>query len=127
MDENAKKEWHDKFVEVVGNDVNTAMGLTLIYDVIKSGLSGATKRAVIDDFDQVLGLKLLEADAADENGQEATPVDAELAARVEAKIEERTKAKKEKNFALADEIRAQLLEEGIVLIDTREGTKWEKK
>ena len=40
------------------------------------------------------------------------------------KIEERKAAKKEKNFARADEIRAELLEKGIVLEDTREGVKW---
>ena len=55
VDEAAKKEWHDKFAEVVGNDVNTAMGLTLVYDVLKSDANGATKRAVIGDFDYVLG------------------------------------------------------------------------
>ena len=42
------------------------------------------------------------------------------------KIEERKAAKKEKNFARADEIRAELLEKGIVLEDTREGVKWKK-
>ena len=41
------------------------------------------------------------------------------------KIEERKAAKKEKNFALADAIRNELLEKGIVLKDTREGVKWE--
>ena len=51
-------------------------------------------------------------------------MDAELAAYVEEQIELRKAAKKEKNFALADEIRAKLLEKGVVLEDTREGVKW---
>ena len=128
VDASAVKDWHDKFAEVVGNDVNTAMGLTLVYDVLKADLSGATKRAVIADFDQVLGLRLLDPVTADEHLTDASAdTDPELAAHVEAKIAERAAAKKEKNFALADEIRALLLEEGIVLTDTREGTKWEKK
>ncbi len=129
VDEAAKKEWHDKFAEVVGNDVNTAMGLTLVYDVIKSDLSGATKRAIIDDYDYVLGLKLLEPSSegsADGGTSQAAGAgeDPELVAHIEKMIARRAEAKKEKNFALADEIRAKLLEEGIELKDTREGVVW---
>ena len=127
VDEAAKKEWHDKFAEAVGNDVNTAMGLTLVYDVLKSDLNGATKRAVINDMDYVLGLKLTEPASEGSEGGANAGVDPELAAHVEELIAERAAAKKEKNFARADEIRAQLLEEGVTLIDTREGTKWELK
>ena len=58
--------------------------------------------------------------------EEETGVDAELEAYVLAKIEERKAAKKEKNFALADAIRNELLEKGIVLEDTREGVKWKR-
>ena len=134
VDEAAKKEWHDKFAEVVGNDVNTAMGLTLVYDVLKSDLSGATKRAVIGDFDYVLGLKLLEpvsgpgaGTSASGDGNDHAGEDPAFVAHVEEKIAERAAAKKEKNFALADEIRAQLLAEGVVLKDTREGVLWERQ
>ena len=45
---------------------------------------------------------------------------------IEKLIEERQAARKEKNFARADEIRNLLLEKGIVLKDTREGVKWER-
>ncbi len=123
VDEAAVKEWHDKFAVTVGNDVNTAMGITLLYDVLKTELNGATKRAVIDDFDKVLSLDLLKADAA-VNGDAGE--DAELTAFVEAKIEERKEAKKAKDFAKADAIRNELLEKGIVIEDTREGVKWHR-
>mgnify|MGYP007033833249 FL=1 len=53
-------------------------------------------------------------------------VDPETESYILAKIEERKAAKKEKNFALADQIRSELLEKGIVLEDTREGVKWKK-
>ena len=131
VDEAVKKEWHDKFAEVVGNDVNTAMGLTLVYDVLKSDANGATKRAVIGDFDYVLGLKLLEPASAgggsSSGGDDHAGEDPAFVAHVEEKIAERAAAKKEKNFALADEIREGLLAEGIVLKDTREGVHWERK
>ena len=121
VDEAAVQEYKAKFVEAVGNDVNTSMGVTLLYDVLKTDLNGATKRAIIGSYDEVLSLDLLKEEVAADNG-----VDAELEAYVLAKIEERKAAKKEKNFALADAIRNELLEQGIVLEDTREGVKWKK-
>ena len=131
VDEAAKKEWHDKFAEVVGNDVNTAMGITLVYDVLKSDANGATKRAVIDDFDYVLGLKLLESvpgsGSDSSGGSDHADEDPAFVSHVEEKIAERAAAKKEKDFALADEIRDQLLSEGVVLKDTREGTTWTRQ
>ena len=121
VDAAAVAEYKNKFVELVGNDVNTSMGITLLYDVLKADLNGPTKRAIIESYDYVLSLDLLKEEAAEDNG-----VDAELEAYVLAKIEERKAAKKEKNFALADEIRNELLEKGIVIKDTREGVKWER-
>ena len=122
-DEQKVGSWHDRFAETVGNDVNTAMGLTLVYDVLKSDEDDATKRAVIDDFDKVLGLKLLEG-AGEKAKDPADDIPKEVRAHAEEMIAKRATAKKEKNFALADEIRAKLLEEGIVLEDTREGTRF---
>ena len=107
-----------KFEEVLSNDMNTSMGITLIYDVLREDCNDATKKAVIASFDEVLSLNLTVA-------EEAAGVDAELEAYVLAKIEERKAAKKEKDFAKADAIRAELLEKGIVIKDTREGTVWE--
>ena len=57
---------------------------------------------------------------------EANEEDAELENYVLGKIEERKAAKKAKDFALADAIRNELLEKGIILEDTREGVKWRK-
>ena len=123
VDETVVQDYRQRFVDAVGNDMNTSMGLTLVYDVLKSDANGVTKRAVIESFDRVLSLDLLKAENAE---HEDAQVDAELEAYVLGKIEERRAAKKEKNFALADAIRAELLEQGIVLEDTREGVKWKK-
>jgi len=125
-DEAALKEWKNKFVEAVGNDINTSMGITLLYDVLKSDLNGATKRAIIADYDKVLSLDLIKAADASAPADEHANDDPELVAYVEGKIAERKAAKKEKNFELADAIRAELLEKGIVIEDTREGVKWKK-
>ena len=88
------------------------------YDVLKADTNDATKRALIEDFDQVLSLGLL----AEEEGE--TGADPELVAWIEEKIAERKAAKKEKDFAKADAIRQELLDKGIEVKDTREGTVW---
>lgn len=120
--------WRAKFEDAIVNDMNTSMGITVIYDMLKADINDKTKLALIESFDYVLSLDLLKAaaavaDGADNSG-EAVKVDAELEAYILAMIEERKAAKKEKNFARADEIRNELLEKGIALEDTREGVKW---
>lgn len=107
-----------KFEEVLANDMNTSMAITMIYDVLREDMNDATKKALIASFDEVLSLDLTVA-------EEAAAVDAELEAFILAKIEERKNAKKEKDFAKADAIRAELLEKGVQIKDTREGTVWE--
>ena len=111
------EEFRRKFIEAVGNDLNTSSGLTVLHDVLKADISDATKLALVKDFERVLSLGLL---------REEEQHDEELVSFVEQKIAERKAAKKEKDFAKADAIREELLQKGIVLKDTREGTVWEK-
>lgn len=116
------QEYKERFEKELCNDLNTSMAITVVYDLLKAEMSDATKRALIEDFDKVLSLNLLTAVVEDAN----TGVDAEMEAYILAMIEERKAAKKEKNFARADEIRDILLGKGIILEDTREGVKWKK-
>ena len=111
-----------KFIEIVGNDLNTASGITLIYDLLKDDVNDATKRYIIEDFDKVLSLDLLE----NENTQESSDVDSEMEQYINEMILKRAEAKKAKDFATADAIREELAAKGIVLKDTREGTTWTK-
>ena len=115
-----------KFEDALCNDVNTSMAITVLYDLLKADTNDATKRKLVEDFDQVLSLDLLSA--ADENPseQETNGADNELTAYVEEMIAKRAQAKKEKDFAKADAIRNELLEKGIAIKDTREGVVWEK-
>lgn len=114
-------EYKAKFLEAVENDLNTSMGLTVVYEVLKADMTDKTKLELIKSFDYVLSLDLVAGEIAEDSG-----VDAELEAYILAKIEERKAAKKEKDFAAADAIRDELMEKGIVLEDTREGVKWKK-
>ena len=74
---------------------------------------------LIKDFDKVLSLDLLKE--KEEN------IDSDLKSYVEEQIKLRNEAKKSKNFEAADKIRNDLLEKGIELKDTREGTIWNKR
>ncbi len=115
--------YRTQFEAALANDLNSSMAITVLYDVLKADMSDATKYALAESFDEVLSINLTTAVMAE---AEDAGVDAELESYILAKIEERKAAKKEKNFALADAIRGELLEKGIVLEDTREGVKWKK-
>ena len=110
-----------QFEDALCDDLNSSMAITVLYDVLKSEITDAAKYALIKDFDQVLSLNLTSAYAAKE---EESAVDEELEAYILSRIEERKAAKKQKDYAKADAIRQELLEQGIVLEDTREGVKW---
>ncbi len=125
IDEDAAKTLREKFNEGMSNDLNTSLGITCLYDVLKYGTNDRTKRALIGEFDSVLSLNLLkEADGlANKTGDQASDPEA---GRIEALLAERAQAKKEKNFARADEIRDSLKAEGIIITDTPSGAKWER-
>ena len=115
--------YREKFEAALCDDFNSSMAITVLYDMLKAEISDATKYALAASFDEVLSLDLT---VVREEKTEDNDVDTELEAYVLAKIEERKAAKKEKDFAKADAIRAELLEKGIILEDTREGGKWKK-
>ena len=119
IDYSAFKEYEKKFADAMGNDINTSSAITVLYDMLKSDMNDATKRALVIRYDEVLSLQLTRAWEKEED-----VVDEELASYVEKKIEERKAAKKAKDFALADAIREELADKGILLKDTREGTIW---
>ena len=115
-----RSRFKDEFIAALSNDINTSMAITVLYDVVKADIDCATKLALICDFDKVLGFDL----AVEKETAGTAGVDPELEKYITEQIELRKAAKKEKNFAEADRIRAELLEKGVVLEDTREGVKW---
>jgi cysteinyl-tRNA synthetase len=124
VDPAAYSEYRARFEDALCSDVNTSMAITVVYDLLKADMSDKTKLALLRDFDQVLSLDLLEAAKARNEAAEGS-VDEELSHFIEEKIAERAAAKKEKNFARADEIREELLARGVAIKDTREGVVWE--
>ena len=116
---NLVEKYKTNFLEALGNDLNTSLALTTLYDVIKSEVNNNTKLYLIEMFDRVLSLNLLKDDIQN--------IDDELTKYINEKIEERNKAKQDKNYELSDSIRNELLQKGIILKDTREGTIFEIK
>ena len=121
-DEAAVGSLRASFDQALGSDLNTAMGITALYDVLKAPISDRDKLSLIADFDQVLSLGLLEAAQALRAAAPAQESDPEIDALVTA----RTEARKAKNWAEADRIRDELKARGIVIEDTKEGVKWKR-
>ena len=112
-----------KFEEAMDDDFNTADAIAAIFELVKfmnTNITDNTSSA----FDAVLLAEL--AELCDILGISTERKAELLDEEIEKLIEERQAARKEKNFARADEIRGILLEKGIVLEDTREGVKWKR-
>ena len=122
-DEAGAKPYRDAFRSALENDLNTSLAVTALYDVLKSPLNGKTKRSLIAEFDTVLSLGLLEA--AEKGKEKDTPkADDPRRAEIERMIAARAEAKKQKNYAEADRIRAELSAMGVTLTDTKDGTTY---
>ena len=128
IDENAVKELTDKFKAALDNDINTSLGITVLYDVLKAKTNDKTKLALLADFDKVLSLSLLdEAKKVRESKKEeasAPAVDADFSKYVEEQLVLRAEAKKAKNWAEADRIRDELTAKCVKILDTPDGAKW---
>ena len=117
--EGKAKEYLDGFKEALANDLNTPKALSHLWNLLKdSSVSDNNKLAAVYDMDRVLGFGLKEL--KDESVQEDLPEELKLL------MHEREEARKSRNFKRADEIRDQLLDNGITLEDTPGGTRWTK-
>ena len=117
------KSFMAKYEEAMEDDFNTADAISAIFEMVKFTNTNATADSSkayvdalytqLDKMAEICGLILeKKAEILDEE--------------IEKLIQERQDARKAKNFARADEIRNLLLEQGIVLEDTREGVKWKR-
>ncbi|MBR2191492.1 MAG: cysteine--tRNA ligase, partial [Eubacterium sp.] len=123
---NGASEFVKKFEEAMDDDNNTANAIAAVFYLVKYSNSNVssdnTKQfaeamyEILTELTDVLGIILEKEEEA--QGDEDY---------INEMIEKRAQAKKDKDFALADQIRDELLEKGIVLEDTREGTKWSRK
>lgn len=114
--------YKDKFISVMDDDFNTADGISVIFDLVRdinSYISSDTSKGLVKiafdllmELTGVLGFLTKEEETLDQE--------------IEDLIAKRQQARKEKNYQLADEIRDQLKNMGIVLEDTPQGVKWRR-
>lgn len=119
----ATKAIYDKFEQAMEDDFNTADAISAVFELVKfanMNADGTDTKQYIDELikkitvlTDVLGLKVEKQEQM-------------LDADIESLIEERQQARKNRDFARADEIRDELLAKGIVLEDTREGVRWKR-
>lgn len=121
--------FRQRFIEEMDNDFNTADAITVLFDIVREvnqSMAGSTLKrelseayiALFAELGDVLGIPFGEVDAL---------VDGPSDEEINAMVEERIQARKDKNFARADEIRNQLQELGIILEDTPQGVRWHRK
>ena len=112
-----------EFETAMEDDFNTADAISALFELVRyaninvtQDVSAGYARAVLDILEKLCGVLGIITEKKQET----------LDSEVEELIEQRQQARKDKNFARADEIRDKLLAMGIVLKDTREGVKWER-
>ena len=115
--------YRKRFEEVMDDDFNTADAISVIFELVKYVNRDITEESGKEAVDAALGLL---TELCDILGVETEKKEELLDADIEALINERQEARKAKNYARADEIRAQLAEQGILLEDTKEGVKWRR-
>ena len=120
----AKAEAHrQKFIEAMDDDLNTADALSAVFTLVRdintaaNGASKQTLEAAAKLFDELTGVLGLVYNRKSDD----------LDAEIEDLIAQRAAARKEKNWAKADEIRDKIKAMGIVLEDTPQGVKWHKE
>ncbi|WP_434797924.1 cysteine--tRNA ligase [Terrisporobacter vanillatitrophus] len=117
------KSFRQRFIEAMDDDLNTADAVSIIFELAKFMNSNVNENStkefankVLAEFNELTGVLNVV------NKKQEDMLDEEI----EKLIEARTNAKKNKDFKLADQIRDELLEKGIVLEDTRQGVKWRR-
>ena len=114
-------KYKEKYIEKMDDDFNTADAITAIFDLIKD-----TNTNITIDSSKELAQKALELirELGAPLGMFQKSTKGNLEEEIEALIAERQQARKDRNFALADKIRDELKDRGIVLEDTPQGVRW---
>mgnify|MGYP000996912042 FL=1 len=118
-------KYRERFIEAMDDDLNTADAISVIFELAKfmnTNISDQSSKEFVqlnlDIFNELTGVLNIANKSVEE--------DDSLSQKVEDLIAKRAQAKKEKNFALADQIRDELTAMGIAIEDTRQGVKWKK-
>jgi cysteinyl-tRNA synthetase len=114
------------FENALDDDLNTAQALAAVFDLIRK-CNTALSEGVVKEDDRKHIFQFFEK--VEERLAIVPPMEAVVQgdAEIESLIANRNEARRRRDFALADQIRRQLLDRGVVIEDMREGTKWRRK
>lgn len=125
VDKQKEQKYVESFKQALKNDLNTSSALTVLFDVLKDdSLNDNTKISLIENFDQVFDLNFRIILSGNYQKEQTEIVDDKTKKYIEELISKRREAKETKNYVLADQIRNDLLQKGIELIDNKEGTTY---
>jgi cysteinyl-tRNA synthetase len=114
--------YKDRFISSLEDDFNTAEAISIMFDLVKLSNINFDKDTAAELIKETLGLYMEMADVLAILQRK----DEVLEDEIQNLIEERISARKNKNFARADEIRDSLKARGIELLDSRDGTTWRR-
>ena len=117
------QEFVDSFEKAMDDDFNTADAIAAVFDLVKYANTTANGESSKEYLQGIYDLIVKLTDVLGIVVEKKTEL---LDGDIDALIQERQNARKERNFARADEIRDELLAKGIILEDTREGVKWKR-
>ena len=113
-----------RFINSLSNDLNISTALSALFEMVrKVNILISKEKVYKQEAEEIISLlqfvdKIL--------GVFPSEKEKELPAKIQEKIEEREKARQDKNYKLADRIRDELLKEGFILEDTKNGVRWKR-
>ena len=110
------EEYENKFLETINDDLNIPAAIGIIWDIVRSDKKSKQYAKLLEKFDEVLGLDIKNSEKYLEEQKNI-----ELPEEIEKLVEERKQARLEKNWALSDEIRNKLIENGYQVEDSKDG------
>ena len=117
IDENQIKDYEERFLNAINDDLNMTVAMSVVWDVIKNPIKSKDLQKLLLKFDEVLGLDL----------KNYKKEDNELSEEIKKLVFERDEARSQKNWQESDRIRDILINKGYIVKDSKEGTILEKQ
>ena len=122
VDENIINEYRQKFIDAVNDDLNMPLAMGIVWDVVRNENKSKDFAKLLLEFDNVLGLDLVNSSKYIENEEKI-----ELPEDVKALLEQRNEARKNKDWAESDRLRDEINKKGYIVKDTKDGSVVEKE
>lgn len=127
IDEKIIKEYEEKFLNAINEDMNMPVAISIIFDIAKNKEKSNDYYELIKKFDKVLSLDLTKIEKNTLTSEMEAEVDlSALPVEIAEILEKRKKAREEKDFSLSDKLRDELKEKGYLVIDSKDGQKVKK-